>query len=545
MNGPGPGQRRSRLLLAAVVGIIVAAVGIWAQNDALVGVNYDDGIYALLAKALADGDGYRLTFLPVDLPGVKYPPLYPLSLAPFWLLAGSQEAALFAMKLANGFYIGVAAGLFAFLLMDLGIIASSLAVVLALLGFVAGSIMLVTSGLLSEPLYLALLFLSLWLTDRTAVRPTPARLFAVGALAGLVFLTRSVGVAAMAAVLFAVWYRHGRRSSAIAASAAALVVAPWTVFSLIGSSRIPELLVPIYGSYTRSYLALVAESPLAVLEVGSANVGAILQTLGGKLVPEAGALLESLIGAALIVLAVLGSRRVFQTAPATATYAWFYLLPISLWIFPPFRFVFILFPLLLALAAVSFLTLAERAGKALQGKWELPLVRGRPLPRLAILAVGVLLLVHQAYLEIGAVRARVWDGAQYAKSAPGAEVVDWVVANTEPDAVVAFEFDPLVALHTGRPVIPNNYVPVHSWYGRGDPPDGSLARLFAELGARYVAVRRYIPAATGPIDRLMGDYPGGLELLHVTPGGVLIFETDLEVLRAPDVSDNDMGGVEE
>jgi hypothetical protein len=540
MSWPGDRGWRLHLLLAVLIGLVVAVVGVWAQNESLVGVNYDDGIYALLAKALAHGEGYRVTFLPVDVPGVKYPPLYPMSLVPFWVLSGSQEAALQAMKLANGIYIGAAAGLFAFLLMDLGILVTPLAVVVALLGFVAGSMMLVASGLLSEPLYLALLFLALWLTDRTSEKPTSGRLVAIGALTGLVLLTRTVGVALLGAVAFATWQRCGRRSASAAAAAALLVAAPWIVYALLRSGRVPDLLVPGYGSYGRLYLALIADAPVGIMDVAVANVGAILQTLGGKLVPEAGATVESFVGAALIMLAAFGSRRIYRRAPATATYPWLYLTVVSLWVFPPFRFVFILFPLLLALAAVGFLSLTRRAEEKARAK-----LGERPWLRIAILVAGSAVLVHQAYLEYGAVRARVWDGAQLIKSAVGAEVIDWVIDNTEQDDVVAFEFDPLIALHTGRRVIPNNYVPVHSWYSRGEPPADSLARLFAEMGVDYVAVRRHIPAATEPIDRLLGGYPGSLELDYVTPGGVLIFKTDLEALRAPQRGDDSVGGVGE
>ncbi len=538
MSWAGDRRWRVHALLAVLIGTIVAVVGVWAQNEALVGVNYDDGIYVLLAKALAQGEGYRVTFLPVDVPGVKYPPLYPLSLAPFWLASGSQEAALSAMKLANGIYIGAAAGLFAFLLIDLGILVTPLAVALALLGFVAGSMMLVTSGLLSEPLYLALLFLALWLTDRTTETPTTGRLIVLGVMAGLVLLTRTVGLALLGAVLAATWHRCGRRPALVAAVAALLVAAPWTAYSLVGSGRVPELLVPGYGSYGRLYLALIAETPVAALDVAITNIGAMLQTLGGKLVPEAGTTIESLVGAGLIILAALGSRRIYRRAVATALYPWLYLLMVALWVFPPFRFVFILFPLLLALAAVGFLSLARRAEEGAGARLGARL-------RIALLVAGTAVLVHQAYLELGAVRARVWDAAQLVKSAAGQEVVDWVNENTEREAVVAFEFDPLIALHTGRRVVPNNFLPVHTWYSRGDPPADSLARLFAEMGVGYVAVRRYIPAATEPIDRLLAGYPGSLVLSHVTPGGVLIFKTDLEALRAPQQGGDDVGGVEE
>lgn len=523
MSGPDGRRWRVNLLLAVLVGIVVAAVGVWAQNESLVGVNYDDGIYALLAKALSDGEGYRVTFLPVDVPGVKYPPLYPMSLVPFWVFSGSQEAALSAMKVANGIYIGVAAGLFVFLLVDLGILVTPLAVVVALIGFVAGSMMLVTSGLLSEPLYLVLLFLTLWLADRPGEKPTYGWLVAVGALAGVVVLTRTVGLALVGAVLLATWLRWGRRSALIAGSAALLVAAPWIVYALFRSGRVPDLLVPGYGSYGRLYLALIADTPVAALDVAVTNVGATLQILGGKLVPEAGATVESFVGAVLIVLAAFGSRRIFRRAPATATYAWLYLVLVALWVFPPFRFVFILFPLLLALAAVGFLALARRA----EEKAEARLRTGF---RVGFLIAGTAVLVHQAYLEFGAVRARVWDGGQLIKSAAGQELIDWVGESTEGDAVVAFEFDPLIALHTGRRAVPNNYLPVHAWYSRGDPPAESLARLFAGMEVDYVAVRRHVPAATEPIDRLLGAYPGSLELDYVTPGGVLVFKAHLQVL---------------
>ena len=160
--------RRWNLTAAIVVGGIVAVIGVWAQNDALVGVNYDDGIYALLAKSVAGGGGYGLAYLD-DLPGVKYPPVYPLSLVPFWKFAPTQETALHAMKIANGIYIGLAAGFFAFVLVELQILSLPFAAGVALVGFASGSMMLVSSGLLSEPLYMILLSLALWRADSVRI----------------------------------------------------------------------------------------------------------------------------------------------------------------------------------------------------------------------------------------------------------------------------------------------------------------------------------------------------------------------------------------
>lgn len=517
-----------RWIVAAAVGVCVGAIGLWAQNSALVGVNYDDGIYALLAKAVAEGDGYRLTFVPGELPAIKYPPLYPVSLAPFWALAAGREAALTAMKLANGVYIGIAAALCFMLLADRRILPLYLAAPVTLLGFVSGSMLLVTAGLLSEPLYLVLLFAALWMADGTPTRATSRRWAVIGTFAGLVMLTRMVGVAAVAAVLVGAWRRGGRRAVFVTAAGAGVLIAPWLLFTAVNAGRIPEALVPRYGSYTQLYLSNLAGSPGAAFQILSTNVGAILQTLGGKLVPQAGGVVESLLGAALLGAALLGARRISSTAPATAVYPWFYLGLIAVWSFPPFRFLFILFPLLLALAVANVAPFFGRVVGAL--------TRGgasadRPARRAVLLAVlATVLVANLGYVEVRAVVRRVWDGAEYDKSASGIEVIDWVLNHTDSTAVIAYEFDPMIALYTGRRTVPNNYEPVHLWYRREPPPVEPLARMLKTTGVDFLAVRRNVPLAAAPVDALIERYPEALRLTFVTGRGAFIFATNLAAL---------------
>ncbi|UCF18867.1 MAG: hypothetical protein JSU87_13175 [Gemmatimonadota bacterium] len=519
-------SRWVRLAVGLSVAVVVAGLGLWAQNPSLVGVNYDDGIYALLARAIAQGDGYRLTYLPVSIPGVKYPPLYPLSLVPFWELVGTQDAALNAMKLANGIYIGLAAGLFVLLLAELRILSLPLAAAAALVGYASGSMMLVSTGLLSEPLYLVIVPLALLAVDRAGERSSSARIIAAATLAGLAALTRTVGLALVAAALVAIWNRQGRRQFWLAAAVAALILAPWLAFTMISGREVPDYLVPHYGSYVQLYLSNLSETPLAAFSIIFTNVGAVLQTLGGKFFSGRPALVQSLAGASLLTLAVLGARRHYRSAPATVVYPWLYLGIVSAWSFPPFRFVFVLFPLLLALAAAGLIGLISSVGGWVGGTsavWS----RRRLAP--AMLTV-VLLLVFLGVPESRSLQQRVWDGSQYRKTVLGAEVIDWVRRNTDPSDVIAYEFDPLIALHTGRRAVPNNTEAVHQWYRSGPAPVEPLARLLLEMRVDYLAVRRDIPAAAQPIDALMGRYPGGLELLHVTEGGALIFKTDLRAL---------------
>ncbi|MGH7751951.1 MAG: hypothetical protein ACREN5_03970, partial [Gemmatimonadales bacterium] len=84
---------------AALLSLGVFVLVLWVQNDALVGVFYDDGIYVMAGKALAEGHGYRHIHLPDALPGVHHPPLYPLMLALAWRLwpAFPQNLTLFQL----------------------------------------------------------------------------------------------------------------------------------------------------------------------------------------------------------------------------------------------------------------------------------------------------------------------------------------------------------------------------------------------------------------------------------------------------------------
>ena len=56
--------RRAQELWPGLLALGVFIVALWAQPNALVGVFYDDGIYVVLAKALAEGEGFRYIHMP-------------------------------------------------------------------------------------------------------------------------------------------------------------------------------------------------------------------------------------------------------------------------------------------------------------------------------------------------------------------------------------------------------------------------------------------------------------------------------------------------
>src|SRR5687767_1623382 len=107
---------RPGFLAPIVVGAAVSAVCAAIVSPWPVGVFLDDGIYVILAKSLATGEGYRYLNIPGAPSATHYPPGYPLLLAALWKLSPSfpENTALF--KFANAALMGVAAaGAFVFL----------------------------------------------------------------------------------------------------------------------------------------------------------------------------------------------------------------------------------------------------------------------------------------------------------------------------------------------------------------------------------------------------------------------------------------------
>src|SRR2546430_4189505 len=95
----------------AAAGLAVLGGGL-TLNRNLVGVFYDDGVYAGLGWALGHGLGYVHPNLPGTPAAVHFPPLYPLLLAP---LFGSLPVAVAALagKVLNVGLAAVGAGLIA------------------------------------------------------------------------------------------------------------------------------------------------------------------------------------------------------------------------------------------------------------------------------------------------------------------------------------------------------------------------------------------------------------------------------------------------
>jgi hypothetical protein len=105
MTTPAPENRTQSSLpvprdgvLVLLLVAVVLGVGSWWSVGGVCGVYHDDAIYVITAKALADGEGYRLINLPDQPYQTKYPILVPSVLALVWLLWPTFPDNLVAMQ---------------------------------------------------------------------------------------------------------------------------------------------------------------------------------------------------------------------------------------------------------------------------------------------------------------------------------------------------------------------------------------------------------------------------------------------------------------
>lgn len=457
-TGPGP----------KVLGLVVFAVALWAQSDALVGVFYDDGIYVVGAKALAEGQGYRNIHLPDPLPIIHFPFLYPAVLSVLWRIwpAFPQNVALFALFDAAA--LGAAAWIVAAHARRLDLPAWLSLTALGL-GFTAFPLLTIVGLRFSEPLFLVIAAGAVAIADRQV--PSTKHAAVAGLLAGLATLTRSIGVAVVAGVVIAFLVRRERRLAATAAVAAAAAVLPWVLWVASQGHVADPALAPNYGTY--------------LTEARQAGIGAMLEGLDLRALGALGGLaLPTLPGPAwyaaavpALVLAAVGAAGALRRAPALVLSVALYVLVVSLWPFPPHRFMWI---------TVPWFALLLSSG--CRSAWQ----RGR-LARVAVLVTVGLLVWGFGRRQVASLAGRGFEATAEGISQSFRLLAGSIRDETPADAIVAVEDEALVYLYTGRRTVPSY---VFRWRGRGTEPLGpdSAAAFYCRAGVTHVAL-------TGPASR--------------------------------------------
>lgn len=206
--------------LAVFALVLVSGLAmIWLARTATLTIGGDDAIHIALSRSLATGH-YRDEFLVGAPPHAQYPPGMPALLLLIRTVVG---ASLDAALGANLFLLGLTVFLAADAVRRLGY--PWLAVAVAMAVVYNPALLDLTIQLRSEALYLACCALGLWVSLRIPTHRAAGALALAAALAA--FLTRSVGIAMIPAVLAAILIHRGWRQALTGSLIAGAVVIGW------------------------------------------------------------------------------------------------------------------------------------------------------------------------------------------------------------------------------------------------------------------------------------------------------------------------------
>jgi hypothetical protein len=265
------GERRL-LTEACAVAFAVAIVHLLFRLSAgfLTGALNDDGVYVVLGKAIAQGDGYRSIHLVGAPVQARYPPGLPLLLAIPWALGRGLGAVRSTVAVLNLLATATAAGLVWWIGRRRLGAGSVLLAVCAVSPFVLDPTIQYFNISLSEP-YLVLgwataLVLAYPLVDPAAPDgggggKAVLRAALVGLVLAATVLFRSAAIALVPAVLGALALHRRWRAAAACAVASLVPLAAWTMLRAAWMARGPVSSVPDDLGYWRW---LGVDGPLAL-----------------------------------------------------------------------------------------------------------------------------------------------------------------------------------------------------------------------------------------------------------------------------------------
>ena len=447
---------------ALITALVILAIGI-ALIDALpVGVAFDDGMYVILAKAIATGHGYRWLNVPGTPPATHFPPGYPAFLALLWQAFPKFPGNVLAFKAANAVLLAIAGGatvVFARRRFNFSPLAAAL---IGIAGCAVIPVLILSTTVLSEPLFLALLIPILIFSEQIVDGKRRMRdLVVLGLLCGLATLVRTHGIALVAGLGAALIIRQpagvassldrplSLRSRMSAAAtvviSAALIVLPWQLWTRANQGFVPDPMRGLYESYADWMARGVRSEGVSVLwrtSFRTSNeIAGMFATLATPLAFSWARLVTLItLGALLIV----GLRRSWRNAPVTTLFLAAYMAIVIVWPFGPTRFVWGIWPL-----CVLMFVLGAAEIKSWAPRWP-----ATEVTRVALLACALFVSVGYARYNVRGYREHWWSTVARSQAEIIRPVVVWARSRTRPDDVIASTVEPAVYLYSGRLAVP-------------------------------------------------------------------------------------------
>lgn len=451
-------------LLAAA---LVCAVAASLVAPYPVGIFHDDGVYLVLAKSIASGNGYRYLHLPGSPIAAHYPPAYPLLLALLWTLAPHFPGNLTIILLANAALLGLVAwGCARFLIRHLEWPPFA-ATGFALVATLSLPLIQLTTLVLSEITFLGLLLLVLTYAERVTGNgergtgdgalpaqsspfpvpraPSPVQDLLLGACAGGMALVRAHGAVLVVALAIVFALRRQWRRVGLSVASAAIVMAPWQLWVTIHDAALPATLRGSYGSYTTWFVSGLTEGGLPfVWHTIALNASEAAGILVDRFAPWNAGVLRLIPLTVALALIALGAVRLWRRTPVTVAFILAYFAVTLIWPYTPWRFIWGIWPLVLLLVVEGGSTVV---------RWQ-PTLRPMQFVRRGLFAALALVGLGLARAEVLAYRDRAWASPVREATRSIAPAMRWISQGTNAHDLVVVDAEALVYLFTARPSMP-------------------------------------------------------------------------------------------
>jgi hypothetical protein len=410
---------------------------------------------------------------------------------------------------------GVAASLVGFARTRLRV-SDRAAATIALCGCLAIPMLVLSSIVMSETLFLALLLPALIDADnRLAAGMTTLRDgFVLGVAGGVLMLVRTQGLAFVLAVAVVIALQKNVRGIASLAAGAAAVIAPWQLWQWNHASDLPEVIRGDYGPYT-SWLSDgakhgAADLILRTVPATSRELFAMFAGLTTAGIPTTAARLLAVCG--MLATILLGAVLLARTARVAVVFIAIYFAIVLVWPFTPSRFIWGIWPLIVVCFAAGALALLEWRPAA-------PIARAGRVVFAATVLLGV--AGYGVYTMRG-VRGAWWSSIPRSTTAITAPAIQWIARHTAPGAIVATNAEFMTYLYADRLAVPATRFAANDYFASPSSASRSEALRSILQGYRIDAVAIIANDSLEKAARTLAGAPRVLSLRDSVPGALFL-----------------------
>ncbi len=508
--------------------MVLAAAYLVALRAPAVGTFHDDGVYAVTARALAEGRGYRIISLPDAPPQTKYPILFPWLLSLVWRVAPPFPENLPWLRAVP--LVSTVAWLWlSWKLVQRCGGSQGTATAIVVLTAVSPWTLFLGTALLSETLFAALLTGSLLVltASTSSIRASRWLCALAGALSGASLLTRAAGAAVVVAGLAWLLSRRRWSDAAVFGIVAGAMVVPWGLWVATQNHTVGASYYS--ASNYESWNIVFNYSWAEKLDVLVRNVLFSVATPAAMWGIDWSPIV---VWVSLVTVVPVVLRGLWLSRAEAAGWCVAVVMAMNLmWVWPPVRFIVPIVPLLLWQVSVAL----------------------RSAPRLIVGGLVALVGLVGAWrtLEVGAKAHSVgtvsWQAASAEDWRELSPLLEWVKRETRASAVVTGNLDPAYFLFTGRPAVrafaADSYALFYAAPGSARDPLGTVEDFRRRLLKARVDYCIWSPApgfSETPhfrrlLDGLAEAYPGSLTVVAGLEGaGYAVYFVDRSRLAAAD-----------